>query len=73
MISKVKVVTKQVSESATAASEKSNHKSDPFTCFRADRRVIKIMLDDILYIESLRDYISHTIQKHRHQTVNIFN
>jgi DNA-binding LytR/AlgR family response regulator len=32
-----------------------NH--DAFICFRADRKVIKVALDDILYIESLKDYI----------------
>jgi DNA-binding LytR/AlgR family response regulator len=32
-----------------------NHNA--FICFRADRKVIKVPLDDILYIESLKDYI----------------
>jgi len=32
-------------------------KTDSFVYFRADRKMIKIMLDDILYIESMKDYI----------------
>ncbi|MHA4807782.1 LytR/AlgR family response regulator transcription factor [Flavitalea flava] len=32
-------------------------KADPFIHFRADRKILKIALDDILYIESLKDYI----------------
>jgi DNA-binding LytR/AlgR family response regulator len=32
-------------------------KSDPFVYFRADRKMIKVMLGDILYIESMKDYI----------------
>lgn len=32
-------------------------KSDAFVYFRADRKMIKVMLDDILYIESMKDYI----------------
>ncbi|HEY1869616.1 MAG TPA: response regulator transcription factor [Chitinophagaceae bacterium] len=31
--------------------------TDSFIHFRADRKVLKIALDDILYIESLKDYI----------------
>jgi DNA-binding LytR/AlgR family response regulator len=31
--------------------------SDTFIHFRADRKILKISLDDILYIESLKDYI----------------
>lgn len=43
---------KQVAE--PVAEEK---KDDSFVYFRADRKMIKIMLDDILYIESMKDYI----------------
>jgi two-component system LytT family response regulator len=32
-------------------------KSDPFVYFRVDRKMVKIMLQDILYIESMKDYI----------------
>ena len=31
--------------------------SHPFLYFRADRKMIKVFLDDILFIESLKDYI----------------
>ena len=30
---------------------------DAFIHFRADRKILKIALDDILYVESLKDYI----------------
>jgi|SRR6218665_395938 len=32
-------------------------KNDSFVYFRADRKMIKVMLRDILYIESMKDYI----------------
>jgi DNA-binding LytR/AlgR family response regulator len=32
-------------------------KTDPFVYFRADRKMVKVMLHDILYIESMKDYI----------------
>jgi two-component system, LytTR family, response regulator len=32
-------------------------KNEPFVYFRADRKMIKVMLDDILYIESMKDYV----------------
>ncbi len=31
--------------------------SEPFIYFRADRKMVKVMLDQILYIESMKDYI----------------
>lgn len=34
-----------------------NKKDSPFVYFRADRKMIKVMLSDILYIESMKDYI----------------
>lgn len=39
---------------AAPAEEKKN---DSFVYFRADRKMIKVMLRDILYIESMKDYI----------------
>ena len=30
---------------------------DPFVYFRADRKMVKVMLRDILYIESMKDYV----------------
>jgi len=32
-------------------------KTDSFVYFRADRKMVKVMLQDILYIESMKDYI----------------
>jgi len=32
-------------------------KNDSFVYFRADRKMVKVMLQDILYIESMKDYI----------------
>ncbi len=31
--------------------------SEAFVYFRSDRKMVKVMLDDILYIESMKDYI----------------
>ncbi|CAM4411495.1 two component transcriptional regulator, LytTR family [Pedobacter westerhofensis] len=43
-------VTSSAPESISAA-------KDNFLYFRADRRMIKVMLKDILYIESMKDYV----------------
>jgi two-component system LytT family response regulator len=32
-------------------------KNESFVYFRADRKMIKVMLDDVLYIESMKDYV----------------
>jgi len=32
-------------------------RNDSFVYFRADRKMVKVMLDDILFIESMKDYI----------------
>jgi two-component system, LytTR family, response regulator len=32
-------------------------KDESFVYFRADRKMIKVLLDDILYIESMKDYV----------------
>jgi DNA-binding LytR/AlgR family response regulator len=42
------------SESTIVADEK---KADSFVYFRADRKMVKVTLHDILYIESMKDYI----------------
>lgn len=41
-------------EPAEFAEEKKN---DSFVYFRADRKMVKVMLSDILYIESMKDYV----------------
>jgi two-component system LytT family response regulator len=44
----------EVKTSTNANEEK---KTESFVYFRADRKMIKVMLEDILYIESMKDYI----------------
>jgi len=41
---------------ATHLSNEYNH-TEPFVYFRADRKMVKLMLQDILYIESMKDYV----------------
>jgi DNA-binding LytR/AlgR family response regulator len=41
----------------TQASESIPEKAYPFLYFRVDRKMIKIFLDDILFLESMKDYI----------------
>jgi len=43
-----------VTESVVATEEK---RKEAFLYFRADRKMVKVMLQDILYIESMKDYI----------------
>ena len=45
---------------AAATSEKSQ---EAFVYFRADRKMIKVMLNDILYIESMKDYVKINTNK----------
>lgn len=40
-----------------ASSETEEKRSDSFVYFRADRKMQKVMLHDILYIESMKDYV----------------
>lgn len=44
----------QTKQETVSTEEKKN---DSFVYFRADRKMIKVMLRDILYIESMKDYI----------------
>jgi len=37
--------------------EGAKEQSQPFLYFRSDRKMVKVLFDDILYIEGLRDYI----------------
>jgi len=34
-----------------------DHQQDSFVYFRADRKMVKVMLKDILYVESMKDYV----------------
>lgn len=49
-----KAVQTNYAEPAPIAPE---FKQQAFVYFRADRKMVKVMLDDILYIESMKDYI----------------
>jgi two-component system LytT family response regulator len=40
-----------------SVSNEENKKNEDFVYFRADRKMVKVMLNDILYIESMKDYI----------------
>lgn len=45
---------KQIMHEPTANTEKF---SEAFVYFRADRKMVKVLLSDILYIESMKDYV----------------
>lgn len=45
------------SQKPAVASIVEENKNESFVYFRADRKMVKVMLDDILYIESMKDYI----------------
>lgn len=45
------------SESKTVEKEKVNSENERFLYVRADRRMMKVLIKDILYIESLKDYV----------------
>ncbi|MDO9376679.1 MAG: LytTR family DNA-binding domain-containing protein [Ferruginibacter sp.] len=47
--------TLQETQPTSPAGETRN--AAPFVYFRADRKMVKVMLQDILYIESMKDYI----------------
>lgn len=39
------------------APAREDHQQDSFVYFRADRKMVKVMLSDILYVESMKDYV----------------
>lgn len=45
---------KSLTEETLAPPEKKN---DSFVYFRADRKMVKVLLSDVLYIESMKDYV----------------
>ena len=58
----VKAVHKAVNLSGhsinqSSATTEKKTKQDSFVYFRADRKMVKVMLGDILYIESMKDYV----------------
>ena len=56
-VNKVMQLDPAVGGSTGGLNESSPDQSHPFLYFRADRKMIKVFLDDILFIESLKDYI----------------
>ncbi len=59
----LKAVYKVTQTSHGEQFEKNHVSSDQFLYFRADRKMIKVVLGDILYIESLKDYIKIVTNK----------
>ena len=56
-VNKVMDTSLQVIENGFTGNNKPNNLTDAFISLRADRKNLKISLNDILYIESLKDYI----------------
>lgn len=56
-VNKVMELNIHVSANTASLNETLSDQSHPFLYFRADRKMVKVFLDDILYIESLKDYI----------------
>ena len=53
-----KVLQMNLSTVNSSGSSKENHtEPNPFLYFRVDRKMVKVFLNDILYIEGLKDYI----------------
>jgi len=46
-----------ITEASQAEKEKEKEQAQPFLYFRSDRKMVKVLFNDILYIEGLRDYI----------------
>jgi DNA-binding LytR/AlgR family response regulator len=52
----VRAVNK-ITDETDAPAAPALHAADPFLYFRSDRKMVKVMLDEVIYIESLKDYI----------------
>jgi len=53
-----KVLDLEQRHTATPAKKESPHANDErFLYVRADRKMVKVMIDEVLYIESLKDYV----------------
>src|SRR6476661_1693056 len=59
----IKAVTKAFPKQPTLVSEEKiqpieeKNNTESFVYFRADRKMVKVLLNDILYIESMKDYV----------------
>ena len=66
----LKAVNKACQQTAVRSTQERTNaepeKKDAFVYFRADRKMIKVMLPDILYIESMKDYVKVVTQ---HETI----
>ena len=56
-VNKVMQMNIDVAANSNPLSETLSDQSHPFLYFRADRKMVKVFLEDILFIESLKDYI----------------
>lgn len=56
-VNKVMETSLQATDQSFNGNNKPNNHTDAFISLRADRKNLKISLNDILYIESLKDYI----------------
>jgi DNA-binding LytR/AlgR family response regulator len=56
-VNKVMQLNIHVTGNTSPLSESLPDQSHPFLYFRADRKMVKVFLEDILFIESLKDYI----------------
>lgn len=56
-VNKVMELNIHVAANTNSLNETLPDQSHPFLYFRADRKMVKVFLDDILFIESLKDYI----------------
>jgi DNA-binding LytR/AlgR family response regulator len=52
-----RAINPEQKSSSQPAKESIATESDRFLYVRADRKMVKVMIDDILYVESLKDYI----------------
>ena len=70
-VNKVMQLNIQLTERSTAADiPQKNYSADGFIYLRADRKNIKVMLNDILFIESLKDYIKVVTKEKTYITKN---
>lgn len=56
-VNKVLQINLTASDHLSTSSDVSTEQENLFLYFRVERRMVKVFLDDILYVESLKDYI----------------